>query len=104
MKPFTVTLAEVQQVVAAATAVISPAIAVPPLIAVVVCLSLAMFEARVMQAFFGRLDSVMVKVMPLLITVTAPFQRLDRALPLMLMPPVASRLIKEGAKLVPAVA
>jgi len=46
----------------------------------------------------------MVKVMPLLITVTAPFQRLDRALPLMLMPPVASRLIKEGAKLVPAVA
>lgn len=97
-------LASEEQLVAAATAVISPAIAVPPLIAVVVCLSLAMFEARVMQAFFGRLDSVMVKVMPLLITVTAPFQRLDRALPLMLMPPVASRLIKEGAKLVPAVA
>lgn len=47
---------------------------------------------------------VMVKVMPLLTMVTAPFQRLDSEVPLMLMPPVPSRLIREGARLVPAVA
>lgn len=66
-------LASFEQLVVAAVASTSPVVAAPPLIEVVVCLSLATLVAKVMQALFGTLASEIVKVIPLLTTVTPSY-------------------------------
>lgn len=90
-----------EQLVVAEAGRTSPLDAVPPLMLVVVCLSLLILVASVMQAAFGTLFSVMVKLIPALTNVTAPFHWFVRVLPDTPIEPVPSMAISDGTRLVP---